>query len=57
MAIRIKNGMAKRYFTIDQQNPRHIVHYGECLSTPTPFYATQIINPFLTSRISAMQSL
>ena len=38
---------------IDQQKARNFVHYSECLSNPLPFYATQIINPFLTSRISA----
>ena len=43
----------KRYSIIDQQVAPHFVHYSECLSNPLPFYATQIINPFLTLRISA----
>ena len=29
------------------------MQYSECLYHPLPFYATQIINPFLTSKISA----
>ena len=29
------------------------MYYSECVYYPLPFYATQIINPFLTSRISA----
>ena len=42
----------KRYFIIDQQIASHFVHYSECLYYPLPLYATQIINHFLTSRIS-----
>ena len=42
----------KRYFIIDQQIARHFVHYIEYPYDPLPFYATQIINPVLTSRIS-----
>ena len=33
-------------YIVDQQIARHFVHHP-------PLYATQIINPFLTSRISA----
>ena len=43
----------KRYFMIDQQIVQHFVHYSECLSNHPPFYATQIISSFLSSRISA----
>ena len=43
----------KRYFLIDQQIARHFVHYSECLYHPLIYYATQIINPFLTLRILA----
>ena len=46
----------KRYFIIDQQLARQFVEYSECLYNhppPLPFYATPIINPFLTSKISA----
>ena len=35
----------------DQQLARHFVNLNECLFH-LPFYGTQIINPFLTSRIS-----
>ena len=42
-----------RYFIIDQQIAWHFVHFSECLSNLLPFYATQIINSFLNSRISA----
>ena len=45
-------GLDKRYFRKDQQLARPFVHYSECLHHPLPFNATQIINPFLTSRIS-----
>ena len=38
---------------IDQQISRHFVHYSVCLYHLLPFYATQIINPLLTSMISA----
>ena len=41
----------KRYFIIDQQIE---CHYGKCLYNPPSLkYASQIVNPFLTSRISA----
>ena len=43
----------KLYFIIDQQIVRHFVQYCECLSNLLLYYATQIINPFLNSRISA----
>ena len=36
---------------IDRQIARHFVHYSECLSKSLPFYATQMINPFLNLRI------
>ena len=42
----------KRYFIIDQQKSG-ILCNSECLSNPLPFYANQITNPFLNSRISA----
>ena len=38
---------------IDQQIARHFVHNSESLYHSLPFYATQIISPFLSSRISA----
>ena len=46
-------GWFKRYLIIDQQIARHSVQFSKCLSTPLPFQATQIITPFLNSRISA----
>ena len=42
-----------KYIIIDQQIARHFVHYSESLHHPLPFYATQIIYPFLTLRLSA----
>ena len=39
--------LSKRYFRIDQQIARHLVHNIECFSNPLPFYATQKIKPFL----------
>ena len=42
----------KKDFIIEKQIPRQFVQYIECLSIDPPFYATQIINPFLNSRIS-----
>ena len=42
----------KRYSIIDQQIAWHFVDYSECLSNPLPFFETQIINPFLNSRIT-----
>ena len=42
----------KRYFIIDKHIAWHFVHYSECLY-PSPFHATQIVNIFLASRISA----
>ena len=41
------------YFLIDQQIACYFVHYSICLYHPPLFYATQTIDPFLTSRISA----
>ena len=38
---------------IGQQIAWLFEHYSECLSNPLPFYATQIIHPFLNSSISA----
>ena len=38
----------KIYFIVNQQKARYFVHYSECLSNPLPFYATKMINPFLT---------
>ena len=46
-------GQYKRYFIIDQQIVRNFVHFSECSYHLLPFYTTQMINPFLTSRISA----
>ena len=43
----------KRYFITDQQIGRQCVPFRECLYPSIPFYATQMINPFLTSRIWA----
>ena len=43
----------KIYFIIDQQIARHFVQFSECLSSPIHSYATQIIKPFLSSRILA----
>ena len=43
----------KRYFMIDQQIAQHFVHYSKCLYHPLLFFATQIIIPFLNSKISA----
>ena len=43
----------KRDFIIEKQIGRHFVQYTKCLSIPLPFYATQIINPFLNQLISA----
>ena len=43
----------KRYFIVEQQLSRYFEHYSECLYHPLPFYATQITNHFLSSRISA----
>ena len=43
----------KRDFTIEKQFLSQIMKYSiKCLSYPLPFYATQIINPFLSSRFS-----
>ena len=44
---------SKRYCIIDQQIVRNYVHSSECLSTPLPFYAAQIIDTFLNSSILA----
>ena len=45
--------LLKRDFIIEKQIAWHFVKYCECLSYPLTFYATQIINPFLNSRIPA----
>jgi hypothetical protein len=47
--------VSKKDLIIAKQILRHFVQYIECLSTPSPlpFYATQIINLFVNSRISA----
>ena len=34
---------------IDQQIARYFLHLSEYLSNLLPFYATQIVNPFLKS--------
>ena len=43
----------KRYSIIDQQLARHFVQCSECPLNPLSLYATQIINPFLNSGLSA----
>ena len=51
--IKLQITLYKRYVMIDQQIAWHFVHYSECLSNSlSHIYATQIINPFLNSRIS-----
>ena len=40
-------------FTIGKQFPLRIMKYIKCLFYSLPFYAIQMINPFLDSRISA----
>ena len=47
------NYSLKRYFIIDLKIAQYFVQCSESLSNPFPFYATQIINPFLIARISA----
>ena len=42
----------KGYFKIYQYLAQHFVYYGECLSNPPPFYATQMIIPYPHSMIS-----
>ena len=51
--IKTKLYISQRYFLIDQQIAQYFAQYSEVLTTPIPFYANQIINPFLTSRVSA----
>ena len=36
---------------IEYQLPRRIMKYSKCLSSPLPLHPTQIIYPFLNSRI------
>ena len=43
----------KRIINIEYQQTCKDMKYGKCLSYPLPFNATQIINPFLDSMISA----
>ena len=43
----------KRYSIIDQQLAQPFVHYSAWHSKSLPFYANQIIYPFLKLRISA----
>ena len=38
----------KRYSKIDQHLARHFLDSVNVFTNPLPFYATQIINPFLT---------
>ena len=47
------NSHIKRDFIIEKQIARHFLQYSECLSKPLPFYATQIIEPFLNSKTLA----
>ena len=53
MVIIVCKGFFERYFIEYQQIEQHLVHFSECLYQEVPFYATQIIKPYLTSRISA----
>ena len=48
-----RSNCLKRYFTIDQRIARHFVASLNVFNNPLPFYATQIIGPFLTSMILA----
>ena len=50
---KVVNGEEKRYFKIDQHLVRHFVNYVECLSSTPSFLCSQIIIPFLNSRIPA----
>ena len=43
----------KIYFIIDQQRAKHFCNTVNVFQTPLPFFATQIVNTFLNSRISA----
>ena len=43
----------KRDFIKEKQLARWIMKYTKCLSTPLPFYATQIITTLINSIISA----
>ena len=47
--LRLRDGMCLEF-----KNPSSIRNFNR--STPLPFYASQIINPFLNSRISANQN-
>ena len=38
---------AKRYLLVDQQIAQHFVHYSGCIYHHLPFYAIQIIHPYL----------
>ena len=51
----MKRDFKRCYVFIEKQIVRHFVRYSKSLSTPAPlpFYANQIITPFLNSRISA----
>ena len=49
--IKTKLYISKIYFIIDQKIARYFVQYSDVLNTLIPFYANQIINPFLTSRV------
>ena len=49
-----KNVNDKRYFVIYQQITRYLVHSSECLCHTLPFFATQIIIPFLTLRVGIL---
>ena len=45
--------ISKYNFIIEKQLPRLTMKYTKCLSYPFPFYETEIINPFLNSRVPA----
>ena len=44
--------LKNRYSKINKHLARHFVYYCECLSIPSPFLCSQIINHFLNSMIS-----
>jgi hypothetical protein len=48
-----KREKEKRYFLIDQQIARHLCTTVNVLTTPSFSLQIQIINPFLTYRLSA----
>ena len=51
--IDVTNSSYNRIIIIEYQQLRGIMKYRKCLSYTFPFYSTQIVKPFLNSRISA----